>query len=86
MPKAFLYYLAAGAVGVGGPAVAAVLIQLGQQEAAAHTLARGAELSARLLRIQIDLAPLREEALAVGVDPDLVEQGNREMRDRLGHG
>jgi hypothetical protein len=86
MSKALPYFLASGAAGVGGLAAAGVLFRLGQQEAAAHTLARDPESFARLLQIQIDQAPLRKQALAVGVDPDLVEQGYRDMRDRLGHG
>jgi hypothetical protein len=86
MGKAILYFLAAGAAGVGGPAVAVVLRRLGQQEAAAHTQARDAESVARLLRCQIGLAPLREQALAVGVDPDLVEQAYRDTLGRLGDG
>ncbi len=83
MPIAILYFLAAGAAGVGGPAAAALLFRRGQQEAATYTQARDAESVRRLLRIQIDLATLREQAHAVGVDPDLVEQGYRDMRDRL---
>lgn len=83
MPIAILYFLAAGAAGAGGPAAAALLFRRGQQEAAAHTQARDAKSVARLLRIHIDLATLREQAQAVGVDPDLVEQGYRDMRDGL---
>ena len=86
MGKAILYYLAAGAAGGGGPAIAAVLYRLGQQEAAAHAQSRDAETVARLLRIQIGLAPLREQALAAGVDPDLVEQAYRDTLGRLGDG
>jgi hypothetical protein len=83
--KAILYYLAAGAVGVGGPAAARFLLRLAQQEAAAHTLSRGAESTARYLQLQIDQASLREQALAVGVDPDVVVHAFREMQDRLGN-
>lgn len=99
MSKAILYYLAAGATGVGGPAAAGLLLRRGHQEAAADTQARKAKSIDRLLQIEIDRAPLREQALAVGVDPDLVEQRYRNMRDgpvtidqllanlrRLGHG
>lgn len=83
MPIAILYFLAAGAAGAGGPAAAALLFRRGQQEAAVHTQARDAESVARLLRTHIDLATLREQAHAVGVDPDPVEQGYRDMRDGL---
>lgn len=81
-----LYYLAAGAAGVGGPAIAAGFLRLGHQQAAAYVQARGAESVAGLLGVQIDLASLREQALAVGVDPDLVEQAYRDMLGRLGDG
>lgn len=83
MPIAILYFLAAGAAGVGGSAAATLLFRRGQQEAAAHTQARDADSVARLLRTHIDLATLREQARNAGVDPDLVEQGYRDMRDGL---
>ncbi|MFD1211105.1 hypothetical protein ACFQ36_03480 [Arthrobacter sp. GCM10027362] len=83
MPIAILYYLAAGAIGVGGPAAAVLLFRLGQQEGAAHLRRRDAESLARLLRTETDLATRREQARAAGVDPDLVEQGYRDLRDGL---
>jgi hypothetical protein len=83
MPIAILYFLAAGAVGVGGPAAALLLFRRGQQEAAANTQAQDAEAVTRLLHTHIDLATLREQARAAGVDPDLVEQGYRDVRDGL---
>ena len=86
MSKAILYFLAAGAAGVGGPAAAAVLFRLGRQEAAAHTLARGGESSARLLRIQIDLAPLASRRSPSESIRTWSSRGYRDMRDGLGHG
>ena len=83
MPLAILYFLAAGAAGVGGPAAAVVLMRRGQAEAAASAQAHDAEMLGRLLRSQIDLATLRKQARAVGVDPDLVERGYLDMRDGL---
>ncbi len=83
MPIAILYFLAAGAAGVGGPAASAFLFRRGQQEAAVHTQARDAESVARLLRTHIDLVTLRQRAQAVGVDIGSVEQGYRDLRNRL---
>ncbi|BEL06067.1 hypothetical protein Q0Z83_042580 [Actinoplanes sichuanensis] len=81
MPLAILYYLGAGALLIGGPATGLLLLGRGRQEAAAHALAREQTLIARLLRTETDLAQVREQARAAGVDPDLVEQGYRDLRD-----
>ncbi|MGC4788185.1 hypothetical protein ACLQ22_10140 [Micromonospora sp. DT178] len=82
-----LFYLAAGAVGgvgvVGGFAGARFLYQRGQQEAAVQLQARDTAAVAQALRDEIDLAALREEARAAGVDPDQVEQGYYNLRDGL---
>jgi hypothetical protein len=83
MPIAILYFLAAGALGIGGPAGAAILFRRGQQEAALYARTKDAEAIARLLRSEIDLAALREEARVAGIDPDLVEQGYCDLRDGL---
>lgn len=83
MPIAILYFLAAAAAGFGGPAAAAVLFRRGQQEAASASQDRDTEVISRLLRSEIDLALLRDQARSAGVDPDLVEQGYRDLRDGL---
>lgn len=81
MPIFILYFLAAGAVGMGGPAIGAVLYKRGQQEAAAFEREREIALLKRLLRSEIDLQDLREQATRAGVDPDAVERGYLELRD-----
>lgn len=83
MPIAILYFLAASALGVGGPMAAALLIRRGRQVAAAHLQARDHAAVTKLLQEEIDLASLREQARRAGVDPDVIEQGYRDMRDGI---
>lgn len=81
MPVFILYFLAAGAASIGGPAIGAVLYKRGQQEAA--TYQRESDLASlkRLLQSEIDLQELRAKAVQAGVDPDVVERGYFELRD-----
>lgn len=81
MPVFILYFLAAGAASIGGPAIGAVLYNRGKQEAAAHH--READIAAlkRLLQSEIDLQEMRAQATRAGVDPDAVERGYYELRD-----
>jgi len=83
MSKAILYVTAAGAVGIGGLGTALLLLQLGRQEAAAYLLTRNSASAARVLRSQVDLAPLLEEARAAGIDPGPIMQAYHDMRDGL---
>lgn len=81
MPIFILYFAAAGAAAVGGPAIGAALYRRGQQEAAANERERDMAHLKRLLQSEIDMQNLREQASRVGVDPDAVERGYRELRD-----
>jgi hypothetical protein len=81
MLKAVFYIVAAATASAGGPAAGALLFRRGQQEAAAHLQARDTESIVRVLRAEIDLASLREQARAAGVDPDAIEQSYRDLRD-----
>lgn len=83
MIRSMLYFVAAGATGVGGPAAAAILSRRGRQEAALYLQTKDAEAAARLLRATSALATTREQARAAGVDPDLIEQRYRGTRDDL---
>ncbi|MFG1766922.1 hypothetical protein ACGFIH_26615 [Micromonospora parva] len=78
-----LYYVAAGAATVGGVAAGVFFARRGQQEAAILLQARDRAAVAQALRGEIDLETLREEARAAGVDPELVEQGYYNLRDRV---
>lgn len=81
MPIFILYFLAAGAATVGGPAIGAVLYNRGRQEAASYQ--RESEIASvkRLLQSEMDLQRLRAQARNAGVDPELVERGYCELRD-----
>ena len=81
MPVFILYYLAAGAATVGGPAIGAVLYKRGQQEAAVHERESEIAILRRLLQSEIDLQELRAQASRAGVDPEAVEKGYLELRD-----
>ena len=58
-----------------------LLARRGHQEAAIRLQARDRAAVAQALRDEIDLESLREEARAVGVDPEMVEQGYYNLRD-----
>lgn len=81
MPVFILYFLAAGAASVGGPAIGAALYRRGQQDAAAYEGQREIANLKRLLQSEIDLHDLRAQAMRAGIDPDAVERGYRELRD-----
>ena len=81
MPIFILYFLAAGAASIGGPAIGAALYSRGQQEAAAHQREREIATLKRLLQSEIDLQDVRAQATRAGVDPDDVERGYYELRD-----
>ncbi|PWR12614.1 hypothetical protein DKT69_23370 [Micromonospora sicca] len=77
MSKALLYLVGASATG----ATTLFLYQRWQQNAAAETLIRDAELEAQVQQSQIYLAAQREEARSAGVDPDLVAQRYHDKRE-----
>lgn len=81
MPVFILYFLAAGAASIGGPAIGAVLYKRGQAEAASYERKHEIDTIARLLRSEIDLQVLRSEAHSVGIDPDAVVRGYLQLRD-----
>lgn len=81
MPVFILYFLAAGAVSIGGPTIGAALYKRGQQEAAAYQRESDIVALKRLLQSEIDLEELRASAVRAGVDPDSVERGYYELRD-----
>jgi hypothetical protein len=80
MPIYILYFLAAGAVSIGGPAIGVALYNRGQQEAAASEGECEIATLKRLLQSQIDLQDLRAQAQRAGVDPDAVARGYYELR------
>jgi hypothetical protein len=51
--------------------------------AAASLQARDTAAVTKLLQDEIDLALLSEEARRAGIDPDVIEQGYRDMRDGI---
>lgn len=81
MPDFILYFLAAGAASIGGPAIGAVLFKRGQQEAAAHQRDSDVAALKRLIQSEIDLQEMRAHAVRAGVDPEVVERGYYELRD-----
>ena len=81
MPLAIALYVAAAAAAVGGPWVGKTLFDRAQQERASATLRRDREHVKEALHDEIELAELRKQAEANGVDPDLVEQGYQALRD-----
>lgn len=81
MPIFILYFLAAGAAGVGGPAIGAALFKRGLQAQAAYLAQHDIDEITRLLRSEMTLAHLRNQAELAGVDPDIVERGYYELRD-----
>jgi hypothetical protein len=81
MPIFILYFLAAGAAGLGGPAIGAAFLKRGQQARAAYIRQQDIDEISRLLRSEMGLAELRREAEQAGVDPELVEHGYFELRD-----
>jgi len=81
MPIFILYFLAAGAAGIGGPAIGAAFLKRGQQSRAAYLRQEEIDEISRLLVSEVNLAQLRREAAEAGVDPALVERGYYELRD-----
>lgn len=81
MPIVILYFLAAGAATIGGPAIGTVLYKRGQQVAASQQGQNDIAALKRLLQSEIDLQELRTMAVQAGVDPDAVERGYYELRD-----
>jgi hypothetical protein len=86
MPRSpLLFYAAAGALlggGIGGGIGGGRYFwQRGQQEAAKRLQHEDAEAAKEALRDAIDLADLRRQAQAVGLDPDEVVAGYTGLRD-----
>lgn len=86
MPRSpLLFYAAAGAL-IGGGISGGIgggwyLWQRGQQEAAKRLQREDAEAAKEALRDAIDLADLRSQAQAAGLDPDEVVAGYKRLRD-----
>ena len=76
-----LFFAAAGALFGGGAGGGWYLWRRGQQEAAKRMQHQDAEAAKQALRDAIDLAELRSEAQAAGLDPDEVVAGYEKLRD-----
>ena len=81
MPLAIALYLAAAAAATGGPWVGKTLFDRAQQERARAAMSKEREHATQALHEEIELAELRRQAQAHGVDPDIVEQAYRAVRD-----
>lgn len=82
MPIYIAYFLAAGALMIGGPAVGAALYGRAKRAVAVEQQLRDNAAIERLLESEIDLQHTRDEASRAGVDPDTVVQGYYALRDR----
>lgn len=76
-----LFLAAAGALVAGGAGGGWYMWKRGQQEAAKRLQHEDAEAAKQALRDAIDLADLRSEAKAAGLDPDEVVAGYEKLRD-----
>ncbi|MFF0480190.1 hypothetical protein [Streptomyces sp. NPDC004435] len=76
-----LFFAAAGALFAGGTGGGWYMWKRGLQEAAKQLQHQDAEAAKQALRDAIDLAGLRNEAQAAGLDPDEVVAGYKKMRD-----
>ncbi|MEU1177571.1 hypothetical protein ABZ464_07965 [Streptomyces sp. NPDC005820] len=76
-----LFFAAAGALVAGGTGGGWYLWKRGQQEAAKRLQHEDAEAAKQALRDAIDLADLRSEAKAAGLDADEVVAGYEKLRD-----
>lgn len=76
-----LFFAAAGALVVGGTGGGWYMWKHGQQETAKRLQHVDAEAAKQALRDAIDLADLRSEAKAAGLDPDEVVAGYKKLRD-----
>ncbi|MFI7871914.1 hypothetical protein [Streptomyces salinarius] len=76
-----LFFAAAGALVAGGAGGGWYMWKRGQQEAAKRLQHEDAEAAKQALRDAIDLADLRSEAKAAGLDPDEVVAGYEKLRD-----
>jgi|SRR6185312_13888259 hypothetical protein len=76
-----LFYAAAGALILGGIGGGRYFWQRGQQEAAKRLQHEDADAAKEALRDAIDIADLRRQAQAVGLDPDEVVAGYQGLRD-----
>ncbi|MEU7660853.1 hypothetical protein [Streptomyces lincolnensis] len=76
-----LFFAAAGALVAGGTGGGWYMWKRGQQEAAKRLQHEDAEAAKQALRDAIDLADLRSEAKAAGLDPDEVVAGYEKLRD-----
>ena len=82
MPRSpLLFYAAAGAFIAGGIGGGSYIWQRGQQEAAKRLQHEDADAAKEALRDAIDLADLRRQAQAAGLDPDDVVAGYQGLRD-----
>ncbi|MGW5472816.1 hypothetical protein [Streptomyces chartreusis] len=76
-----LFFAAAGALVAGGTGGGWYMWKRGQQEAAKRLQHEDAEAAKQALRDAIDVADLRSEAKAAGLDPDEVVAGYEKLRD-----
>ncbi|WP_109033425.1 hypothetical protein [Streptomyces rubrogriseus] len=76
-----LFFAAAGALVAGGTGGGWYMWKRGQQEAAKRLQHEDAKAAKQALRDAIDLADLRSEAKAAGLDPDEVVAGYERLRD-----
>lgn len=76
-----LFFAAAGALVAGGAGGGWYMWKRGQQEAAKRLQHEDAEAAKQALRDAVDLADLRSEAKAAGLDPDEVVAGYEKLRD-----
>ncbi|MFE6767831.1 hypothetical protein ACFVFD_02515 [Streptomyces fimicarius] len=76
-----LFFAAAGALFAGGTGGSLYLWKRGCQEAARQLQRLDAKAARQALTDAVDLADLRKEARAAGLDPDEVVAGYEKMRD-----
>ena len=82
MPRSpLLFYAAAGALIWGGIGGGRYFLQRGHHETAKRLQHEDADAAKEALRDAIDLADLRRQAQAAGLDPDEVVAGYQGLRD-----
>lgn len=81
MPIVIALYFLAGSLLVGGPAAGKYVYDVARREAARDLLRRDRQALVDALHGEVDLANLRHQAAAAGLDPDVVVQGYTAVRD-----
>jgi hypothetical protein len=84
MIKASAYYLAGGAVAVGGTAIGYDLMRLGRLAFAGDLHRREHTSYQRALEVEVRTQDMRVEAERAGVDPNAVSRRLDQLRDEAG--